>query len=292
MNTLYAFVDCAGSIVSGSMDVALIDFLRSIPLFLVFFMSLWTLLLLQASFRKVDDEKWQKSLFKDSICIIAFAVANILYVIIGLIASKYSSIVEGSPTAIYPLDTILYSIAYILIGVFVILYLKKFKDKYPYLLGSRGHIVTKARGAYCTFLTFWLLFALFGFSAALYSLFIYDFAHEYVFFGIAVILCYILSPITIGVWEFYYNELKEEKKKEFLLPLAIVGVCASIVCVALYMISLSIGVDAPSNAGFGMFPIAFAAGVNIATLLALFTPLIVSIVALIKGLLARKKQDY
>ena len=37
------------------------------------------------------------------------------------------------------------------------------------------------------------------------------------------------------------------------------------------------------------FPVAFAASVNIATLLVVFTPLIVSIVALIKGILIRKK---
>lgn len=289
MNMLYGFVDCIGSIVSGSVDVALKDLMRSVPLFLVFFMSLWTLLLLQASFRKVNDEKWHKSLFKDAICIIAFGGVNIIYVIVGLITGNYLSIVEGSPTPIYPLDTVLFSVLFIILGVFVILYLKKFGKDHSFVLEGHGQIVTKARGAYCTFVTFWMLFALFGLSAGLYSLFIYDFKHGFAFYGIATILVYLLSPIFLGVWEFYYNELKEEKKKEFLLPLALCGLCVSVIAVALYMISLSTGMDAPSNAGFGMFPIAFSASVNIATLLAVFTPLIVSIVALIKGLIARKK---
>lgn len=288
-NMLYSFADAVGSIVSGSPDVAIKDLLRNLPLFFSFFMSLWTLLLLQASFRRVNDEKWHKSLFKDAICLIAFAAVNIIYVVVGLIAKTYSSIVEGSPSALFPLDSVLFSLLFIAIGVLVILYVKKFEAKLPYMVPTRGEIVKKARGLYCTFVTFWMLIALFGFSGGIFSIFIYDFAHEYVFYGIAVILAYLLSPILLAFWEFYYNELVEEKKKELLLPLAIVSLVVSIVIVALYMIALSTNMDAPSNAGFGMFPVAFAASVNIATLLVVFTPLIVSIVALIKGLLKRRK---
>ena len=289
-NMLYCFADIIGSIVSGSADVAIRDLLRSLPVFLSFFMSLWALLLVHASYRKVNEEKWRKSLFKDAICIIAFAGVNILYVIIGLISGRYLSLVEGSPSRLFPLDSVLYSLLFVCIGVLVILYVKKFEAKLPYLLPSRGEIVKKARGLYCTFVTFWMLIALFGFSAGLYSLFIYDFAHEYAFYGIAVVLIYLLSPILLGVWEFYYNNLVEEKKKEILLPLSLISLGVSVLFVALYFISLSTGMDAPSNAGFGMFPVAFAASVNIATLIVVFTPLIVSVTALIKGLLLRKKQ--
>ena len=79
------------------------------------------------------------------------------------------------------------------------------------------------------------------------------------------------------------------KAKEFLLPLAAVGLIVSIVVAAIYLIGLGTNLDAPSNAGFGVLPVAFAASVNIATLIIVFTPLIVSVVALIKGLIIRKK---
>ena len=291
LNMLYAFSDAVGSIVSGSMDVALKDFLRSLPLFLCFFMSCWGLLLVHASFRRVNDEKWHKSLFKDAICLIAFAGVNILYVIIGLIIGKYSSLVEGSPSPLYPLDSVLYSLLFIAIGVGVILYLKKFEANRPYLVPARGPVVKKCRGLYCTFVTFWMLIAFFGFSAGLYSIFIYDFAHEYAFYGIAVVLIYLLSPIQLGLWELYYNELTEEKKKEFLLPLGILSTGVSALFLILYMVALSTNMDAPSNAGFGMFPVAFAASVNIATLIVVFTPLIVSITALVKGLVIKFKKQ-
>lgn len=289
MNTLYVFADELGSIVSGNPDVAIKDFLRSLPIYLSLFCSIWTLLLLHATFRRVDDERWHRSLKKDAICLLAFGGASIIYVFVGLIAGKYSSIVEGSPSALYPLDSVLYSLLFIAIGVCVLVYLKKFEDKFPYVVPGRSDIVTKARPVYCIFVTFWMLIALFGLSGGLYSIFIYDFKHEFVFFGIAVILAYLLSPIQLCVWEFFYNEVKPEKKKEILLPLSIISLGCSVVTIALYMISLSTGLDAPSNAGFGMFPVAFAASVNIATLIMVFTPLIVSVVALIKGLLLRKK---
>lgn len=285
-NMLYAFADIIGSIVSGSVDVAIKDLLYSLPLFLSFFMSLWTVLLLQAFFRNVEGKR-MKSVFKDGLCLIIFGGVNVLYVIISLIIGRYSSIIEGSPSALYPLDSVLFSLLFIAIGVFAVLYVKKLSEKLPYEVPSR-EIVKKGRGVYCVFLTFFMLFALFGFSDGLFSIFIYDFEHEFVFYGIMTILAYCLSPIILGVWEFYYNELKEENKKAFLLPLGIVSTCVSALIVALYFVSLGMGLDAPSNAGFGMFPVAFAASVNIATMLTVAAPLIFSVVALIKGLIARK----
>lgn len=289
-NMLYAFADVIGSIVSGSADVAIRDLLRTLPLYFSFFMTLWTLLVLHDTFRRTDEEKWMKKVFGKGITIAVFALVNILYVLIMLIAGKFSSLVEGSPSALYPLDSILYSLLYIAIGVFLVLYVKKLEPKMKFEVPFRHEPVKKARGVYCTFVTFWLLIALFGFAGGLYSFFIYDFMHEYVFYGIGTILAYLITPIILGFWEFYWNQVKEEKKAEFLLPVSLVSLGASVIVVALYFISLGTNMDAPSNAGFGMFPVAFAASVNIATMIVVFTPLIVSIVALIKGLLLRKQK--
>ena len=93
------------------------------------------------------------------------------------------------------------------------------------------------------------------------------------------------------MWELHYNCLKEEKKKEQLFPLAIIGLCISVATMVFYFVALGLNLDGPSNVGFGILPVAFAASVNIATLIVVFTPLIVSVVALIKGLLMRKKAN-
>ena len=288
-NALYAFADCIGSIVCGSMDSALRDATRSLPLFLSCFMSIWAVLLFQAAFRNVSDEKRAKSLKKNAIALLAFAGVNLVAVIVMLAIGKYHSLVEGSPSPLYPLDSILYSLIFVALGVFTLVYLSKLQDKLPFELPQRGTIVKKARGLYCTFVTFWMLIAMFSFAGFSIGLFIYDFAHEYVFYGIALLLVYLVNFLFLGVWEFYYNELKDEKKKEFLLPLAIAGLVVAVLSVVLYMVALGTGLDAPSNAGFGILPVAFTASVNIATLVVVFAPVIVSVVALIKGLLLRKK---
>ena len=286
---LYAFADCIGSIVSGSVDAALRDAGRCLPIFLSCFMSIWGLLLAHGLFRNVNDEKRVKSLKKNAIALLAFVAVNFVAIIVMLIMGKFHSIVEGAPTPIYPLDSILYSLIYVALAVFALIYLNKLQDKFAYVVPSRGPIVTKARGLYCTFVSFWLLIALFSFASFAMGLFIVDFAHGYVLFSIGLLLVYCLNALFIGAWEFYYNELKEENRKAFLLPLAIVGLIASILVAVIYFVGLAINLDGPSNVGFGVLPVAFAASVNIATLIVVFTPIIVSIVALIKGLIARKK---
>lgn len=288
-NMLYAFSDELGSIVCGSMDVAIKDLLRSLPLFFSFFMSLWTLLLLHSIYRNVDEEKRNKSIFRKSIVILSLAGVSIIYVIICLIVGKYSSITEGSPSALYPLDSVLYSIFYLLIGLCGLLYSLKFKERFPLVVPSHGTINKKCRMVYCIFFAIFLLVALFGFSSGVLSIFIYDFKHGHAFYGIALVLIYLLSPFILAFWEFFFNELKEEKKNDVFLPVSIISLAVSVVFVTLYIVALTTDLDAPSNAGFGMLPVAFAASINIATLVMVFSPFIFSVVAFIKAILARKK---
>lgn len=288
-NALYCFADCIGSIVSGSPDVMIKDLIRSLPIILSCFMSIWGILLVHASFRNVDDERRIKSYKKNAITLIAMSGVTILYVLIMRIAGKYHSLVEGSPSPLYPLNAIIFSLLYLAIGVFTLIYVLKLKEKMPYVVPSRGPIVKKARFVYCLGVSLWMLVALFGFSAFFIGLFIIDFKHGYQFYSVMLLIAYFLSPIYLGLWEFYYNELKEEKRKEFLLPLGICSTSVSLLVTVLYFISLGVNLDGPSNMGFGVLPVAFAASVNIATMVVVVTPLIVSVVCLIKGLLANKK---
>lgn len=290
-NAMYAFADCIGSIVSGSIDVMLRDFTRSLPLFLSCFMSIWAMLLLHASFRNVSDERRIKSLKKNSFALIGFAAVNLVAIIVMLIMGKFHSLVEGSPSPLYPLDSILYSLLFVALAVFTLVWLKKLQDKLPFVLPSRGPIVKKARPVYCIFVSIWMLVAVFSFAAFTIGLFIHDFTNGYLFFSIALMLVYLVNILFLGVWEFCYNEIKEEKKGQLLLPLAIIGLVVSLLTAILYFVGLATNLDGPSNAGFGILPIAFTASVNIATLVVVATPIIVSVVALIKGLLLRKKAN-
>ena len=288
LNMLYAFSDCVGSIVCASFDVAIKDLLRSLPLFFSFFMSFWTLLMLHVSFRNADDAKRVKSIFRKVIVILSFAGVNILYVLIARIAGKYTSLVEGSPSALYPLDSILYSFLYVAIGVFIIIYVKKLQEKLPYTVLSRAPIVQKVRPLYCVGMTFWMLIAFFCFASTMLGLFIIDFEHGYQFYSVMVLIAYSLTFLYLLIWEFYFNELKEEKRKEFSLVLSIAGLSVSVLVIALYFVSFGLNLDAQSNIGFGIFPVGFAASVNIATMIVVLTPFFVSLIAFIKALVWRK----
>lgn len=287
-NFLFSFVDVAGSIVSGSMDVAIRDFLRNLPLLFVFLMTLWSLLLVHAVYINRDEEHLRKSIIKDSICILSFALVNLIYVIVRLAMGEYVSIAEGSPSKLFPLDTLLYSLPFVLFASLCLIYVFKKKEALPYLVPTRGSITTKARFVYCLFMALWLLFALYGFSSGILSFFIYDFAHGHAFYGIATLFCYLLSPAFLIFWELYFHGLKEEKRKEALLPWSIIGLSISLLGLILYFVSLALDLDAPSNAGFGMFPIMFSASVNLAAMLQVSVPFIVSLVALIKALIWRR----
>ena len=287
-DALYAFSDIVGCFVSSSPDVAIKDALRSAPLFLMFFMAILIVILFHVTFRRTNEQKWKKKLMGYSIAIITIASINIIYIIVGLFVGKYYSLVEGAPSPLYPLDSILYALFGIAIAVANILYVKKYAEKYPYIVPVRSGIVTKVRIVYCIPLVLYYIISLFGLSGGLYSIFIYDFVHEYAFYGVGVVLAYLSSPLVLGVWEFYYNELKEEKKKELLLPLSLISTGVTVVFAALYFISLSTNLDAPSNAGFGMFPVTFSASVNIATMIVVALPVLFSLVAVVKGLIIRR----
>ena len=289
-NAIYCLSDALGSTVSGSPDVMIKDMIRTLPSYLSLFMCIWGVLLLHGTFRNVSDERRIKSNKKNAITLIAFGGFSILYTIIMRFTGVYYSLVEGSPSPFYPLDSMLFSLLFIAIGILVIIYLRKWQDKLPYQVPSRGPIVKKCRVLYCVGMSIWLLVALFGFSGFFIGLFVLDFVHGYVFYNIGLLLVYLIGFVFYGVWEFYFNELMEEKKKEFLLPLSIVGLCVSLVVTILYLVALNANLDGPSNNGFGILPIAFAASVNIATLVMVFTPIIVSIIALVKGILIKKQK--
>ena len=289
LNFLYCFADIVGSIVSGSPDVAIKDALRSLPIFLSFFMSLWTVLLLHGQFRNVDEQRRMKSLLKNSIAIICFAGVTIIYVVAMRVAGKYESFVEGSPSPIYPLDAVIYAVVYLVIGFVSLGYAKGGHEKLPYVVPSRGPIVTKVRPLYCIGMTLWMLISLFSLAAFLLGLFIVDFKHGYAFFSVSLLFVYLVAFVTMAVWELYYNELKPEKRKEFLFPLSIVGLCATGLAMVLYFVSLALNIDGPSNMGFGILPIAFTASVNMATLVVVITPFAACLTAFIKALIYRKE---
>ena len=288
MNFLYCLSDCIGSIVCSSADVALRDALRSCPIFLSFFLTLSGLMVAHTFYRNESPVILHKKAKKHTAIGIVLGALIIVYVIVMRIAGKYLSLVEGAPSPIYPLDSVLYALLFIVLGVLVMLFLKKDAASQLFCGPSRAPLQKKGRGVRSVFRTFWLLIALYGFCGFFYSFFIVDFSIGYVPYSIAMLLVSFVACLTLAVWELFYNNLTAEKRKEFTLPLAVISLGVSVAVTVFYFLALKGNLDGPSNVGFGLLPVAFSASVNFATLIVVIAPLIVSVTALIRGLSRRK----
>ena len=289
MNFLYCLSDCIGSIVCASADVSLRDALRSLPIFLSFFLSLSGLMVAQTFYRNESAEILRKKAKKHAIIGIVIGAVIILYVVISRFTGRYLSLVEGAPSLLYPLDAILYALLFIAFGFCVLRYFKASAASYDG--PSRAPIQKRGRIFRSFFRTFWLLIGLYGFCGFFYSIFIVDFTNGYVPYSLAIMLVSLVALLTIAVWELYYNNLTPEKRRAITLPLALISLAVSVAAAVLYFIALKNNLDGPSNVGFGILPVAFSASVNFATLLVVAMPLIVSVTAVIKGLIRKAKKD-
>ena len=289
MNFLYCLSECIGSIVCASADVAIKDALRSLPIFLSFFLTLSGLMAAHAFYRNESAEILKKRACKHAVIGIAFGAVIVIYVIVMCITGRYLSLTEGAPSPLYPLDALLYALAYIAGGVLLLGYFRKKAETNPFLGASRAPLWKKGRIVRCFFKTFWLIIALYGFCGFFYSLFIVDLKHGYLPFSLAIMFVSLVALLQFAVWELFYNNLTADAKKKFTLPLALISLAVSLLAAVLYFVALKKNLDGPSNVGFGILPIAFAASVNFATLLVVATPLIVSVAALVKGLFRRKR---
>ena len=288
MNFLYCLSDCIGSIVCASPDVALRDAGRSCPIFLSFFMSLAGLMTAHTFFRNESPEILKRKAKKHATIGTVLGVVIIVYVIAMLIAGRYLSIVEGAPSALYPLDAVIYALCFVAAGVCVLVYLKRSKNGFEG--PCRAPVQKKGRGIRSFFRTFWMLIGLYGFCGFFYSFFIVDFKDGYVPYSLAVMCVSFVAFSSLAVWEFYYNNLTAEKRMKAALPLALVYLVLSVGAAVFYFIALKNNLDGPSNVGFGLLPIAFSSSVNFATLFVVATPPVASVVALIKGIFRRIKK--
>ena len=106
----------------------------------------------------------------------------------------------------------------------------------------------------------------------------------------AVMLESFVAFMSVAVWELYYNNLTEQKRRAVTLRLAVISLAVSCSSAVFYFLALKENLDGPSNVGFGILPVAYSSGFNFATLLVVAVPLIFSITALVKGI-CRKRAE-
>lgn len=289
-NFFYVICDVIGSIVSGSPDCAIRDLVRSLPILLTLLGLVHIFVSLHYTHRNVSDEKRTKGISYNSIASIVFGGATILYVIVGAIAGVYSSLVTGYPSILYPLDALLGGLLIVAIGVLSLLWNKKFQSKFPYLVPNRANTAKGVEKLFHHFFVgIWTLVALYGLSAVINSTYIVDWTHGHVFYSVMLVLMFALPVFYLMIWEFYYNELKEENRNDMLL-VSISGIALSVVIVGLYALAYNLDPQAPDLACFGILPVDYTASVNAGTYIYGIANLVIPVTALIKALIANKKK--
>ena len=284
MDFLYCLSDCIGSVVCGGLDIALRDALRSLPVFLSFFLSLSGLLGAHAFYRNEGGDILRKRAKSCAVFAVVLGAVIAFYVLAMRIAGRYLSLTEGGPSRLYPLDALLYAMLYIACGASVLAHLKRSPD---FAGPCRAPIPRRGKVVRYVFRFLWLLIALYGFCGFFFGLFILDFSAGYVPYTLAFLLVSLVAFLSIAVWELYYNNLTEAARRAVTLPLALVSLAVSLATAATYFFTLKHNLEGPANVGFGVLPVAMSAGVNLATLLVVLTPLIVSVAAIVKGLRIR-----
>ena len=287
MNFLYCFSNCIGSCVSGSPDISVRDALRSLPIFLSFFMTLSGLMTAHTFYRNESSVMLHKKAGDHALAGIVTGTVTVVYVIASRLSGRYLSFTEGSPSPLYPLDSVLYALLFIVCGVFLRMRLKTAGASW-YRGPSRAPVQRKGRLIRIFFIVLWLFFALYGFCGFFFSFLIVDFTAGYLSYILAVMLVSLVAFLSIAVWELYYNNLTEDMQGTVLLPLAVISTVVSCGSALFYLIALKENLDGPANIGFGILPVAFSSNVNLATLLVVAVPLIVSVTALIKAVVRER----
>ena len=288
MNFLYCLSDCIGSVLCGSMDIALRDALRSLPIFLSFFLSLCGLMVAHAFYRNESGVILRKKAKFGAVFTVILGAVIVFYVLAMRLAGRYLSLAEGGPSRLYPLDALLYAVLYIACGAGVLAYLKKS----PGFAGPcRAPIQRRGRGVRCVFRFLWLLVALYGFCGFTFGLFILDFSTGYLPYTLAFLLVSLAAFLSIAVWELWYNDLTEAARRAVTRPPALASLAVSLAATAAYFLTLKHNLEGPANVGFGVLPVEMTSSVNLATLLVVLTPLIVSVTALVKGIYANSKDN-
>ncbi len=281
-SSLYMFCNMIGSIVSGTPKAALHELIRVCPIiiaecglvYVAAFIHNWT--------APKSEGKFSKNVKKNGIICSVIGAIITLYVIVGVIAGLFHGLVEGYPTALFPLDLLFAGLAYIALGVCLLVFGKKIKLDLPY----SDH---KSNGFFGVLSTIQYMGTLYAFASFIYSFWVVDWSHGHIFYSLMLELILLIMVAMACVYKFIYCPLKKKEKNSFQILASASFLVLNMIVFALYLVAFSNDVAAPSDAWYGILAIDFTASFNAVTyvygLMIILTPLI----ALIRGLVARAK---
>lgn len=263
---VYELSHMIGAIVCRDAAYAIYELLRMLPMTLcmvaILFFNMFLLNAYIAKDIKARAGNWKLI----SVFAMIFGIAVIIYVIAGLISGRYISIVECFPTLLYPLDTILLAIIFIIGSVWAWKYSgyqtsgSEAATTLPFAV-CRFNPVLRNIGRFFCFISF--LISICAFAATCYGPFILDWCHGYVLFNIVFWLIYFSAFFMYFCYRFIYCNKNNEDKPAFLKKYSLIFLAANIILMILYVIIVNNNVEAPAQNAFGLLPIDFTASANV-----------------------------
>lgn len=266
--TLWEFVyelsHMVGAIVCGDIEYTLIELFRMMPHTLTMITYIFSSVILHSAFISKDIESRIKRWRTLGIFTVVMGFIIIIYIFVGLGTGRYLSLVEGSPTALFPLDIMLGGILFIAFGFYSNEHSGKIKE-FGSEIGYSSSKMNPLFGIVKIFCFLGFLISSCGFAAAFYGTYVLDWAHGRIFFNIMLWLNYFTAPAMYFVYRFIClgvdnkNENKDRDIKKYSLLFLIIN----IVLMILYEVSVQIYPEAPNQNAFGLFPNDFIASVNV-----------------------------
>lgn len=281
---VYELSHMIGAIVCRDAAYAVYELLRMLPMTLCMICFLFSSTFLHNAFTARDLHTRTRNFKIMSIFDIVLAFVNIIYTLCGLISGRYVSLVEGFPTILYPLDTILISLLFILFGIWAYKYSEYMNAKgsdIPYVECKFNPILRGIGLVFC-FLSF--LVTTCASAASVYGLFILDWRHGYIIFNILLWLNYFTAFFMYICYRFFYCTKNNEDKPACLKKFSLSFLIANIILMALYLITVQNCPEAPAQNAFGLFPIDFTASANVFHLIYGANNILVPLWGLVYGL--------
>lgn len=246
-----------GSFACGSPVEALKLFLRRFPAHMI---SISLIFMGFRIFNIYRAEKGQRArLWKNfGITTISIGGSIVLSVIVLLIVGVYGKMIEGTPTLLFPLDTLLGGLVMIGYGVGSFALSRVMKASPSPLPSSKPKGLTIKRVAYF----FSYMMACFSFAGFCHGVADMDWKNGGIFFNVMLLINFAVPIYQAILYRYYYMETRNEKKQYFVhrvIPYVLVINC---VLFFLYLVALQTDPWAPATNASAVLPIEGTASIN------------------------------
>ncbi len=287
---VYEICNVLGAIVSGTPAAAGAQLVRSLPKLLLTATLVYINLYLRCAYKARSEKGRAKAFQVNGWVCVGLGAAIALYVLVGVFAGLYGSLVEGYPSLLFPLDIFLAGLCIVAQGVFSYRYGTKLKSQpsaLPIVADGRNKHLRRVDNV---FYSIGYLIVLYAFSTLCYVPFAMDFTRGNLFFNLMMILLLLLAVLAFFFYIFVFEELTDGVKARVQKTYSLSIFALNVLAMILYLVSVQIAPEAPNLNAYGLLPIEHTAKFNVFWIIFLLNNLGAPLAAFVKTLFIKKEK--